>query len=58
MQEHTDEQTDEELMMLVKSQDISAYERLIDRYEQRIFGFVWRMATDVEEARDCTQSSI
>ena len=53
MQEHTDEQ----LMMLVKNHDISAYERLIDRYEQRIFGFVWRVVADVEEARDCTQET-
>lgn len=57
MHEHADEHTDEQLMMLVKSQDISAYERLIDRYEQRIFGFVWRLVADVEEARDCTQET-
>ncbi|MHC4581735.1 MAG: RNA polymerase sigma factor [Planctomycetota bacterium] len=53
MHEHTDEQ----LMMLVKGQDISAYERLIDRYEQRIFGFFWRLVADAEEARDCTQET-
>jgi len=61
MREHTDQHTgqdtDEQLMMLVKSQDISAYERLIDRYEQRIFGFFWRLASDTEEARDCTQET-
>lgn len=61
MREHTDQHTgqdtDEQLMMLVKSQDIPAYERLIDRYEQRIFGFFWRLASDAEEARDCTQET-
>ena len=53
MHEHTDEQ----LMMLVKIQDISAYERLVDKYEQRVFGFFWRLVADAEEARDCTQET-
>jgi len=44
-------------MVLVKSQDVSAYERLIDRYEQRIFGFFWRLVADAEDARDCTQET-
>jgi RNA polymerase sigma-70 factor (ECF subfamily) len=57
MHEHADEHTDEQLMMLVKSQDISAYERLIDRYEQRVFGFFWQLVADAEEARDCTQET-
>lgn len=53
MQEHTDEQ----LMMLVKSQDMSAYERLVDKYEQCLFGFFWRLVADAEQARDCTQET-
>jgi len=53
MREHTDEQ----LMMLVKSQDMSAYERLVDKYERRVFGFFWRLVADAEEARDCTQET-
>ena len=57
MHERADEHTDEQLMMLVKSQDMPAYERLIDRYEQRIFGFFWRLVADAEEARDCTQET-
>ena len=56
-EQHTGQHTDEQLMVLVKSQDVSAYERLIDRYEQRIFGFFWRLAADAEEARDCTQET-
>jgi RNA polymerase sigma-70 factor (ECF subfamily) len=36
---------------------MSAYERLIDRYEQRVFGFFWRLVADAEEARDCTQET-
>ena len=51
------EYTDEQLMMLVKNQDISAYERLVDKYEQCIFGFFWRLVADAEEARDCTQET-
>jgi len=53
MHEHTDEQ----LMMLVKNQNISAYERLVNKYEQRVFGFFWRLVADAEEARDCTQET-
>jgi len=51
------EVTDEQLMMLVKGHDISAFERLFDRYEQRIFGFFWRLGRDTEQAKDCTQET-
>ena len=51
------EYTDEQLMMLVKSQDMSAYEKLVDKYEQRVFGFFWRLVADAEQARDCTQET-
>lgn len=51
------EYTDEQLMMRVKGQDMSAYERLVDKYEQRIFGFFWRLVADAEQARDCTQET-
>ncbi len=51
------EHTDEQLMMLVKGQDMSAYEGLLDRYERRVFGFFWHLVSNVEEARDCTQET-
>jgi RNA polymerase sigma-70 factor (ECF subfamily) len=51
------EYTDEQLMMRVKSQDMSAYERLVEKYEQRVFGFFWRLVADAEQARDCTQET-
>ncbi len=46
--------TDEQLMVLVKGQDLPAYEGLLDRYERRVFGFFWHLVSNVEEARDCT----
>jgi RNA polymerase sigma factor (sigma-70 family) len=51
------EVTDEQLMLQVKKHDISAFEKLLDRYEHRIFGFFWRMNNDIEQARDCTQET-
>ena len=49
--------TDEELMSFVKSQDVSAFEELFERYERRVFAFFYRLIWDVEEARDCTQET-
>ncbi|MHC4518680.1 MAG: RNA polymerase sigma factor [Planctomycetota bacterium] len=50
-------QTDEELMILVQRQDISAFEQLFQRYEQRIFAFFWRLSADRQEAEDGTQET-
>ena len=49
--------TDEELMTYVKEQNISAFEELFGRYEQRIFAFFYRLLWSVEDARDCTQET-
>lgn len=49
--------TDEELMNFVGNQDVSAFEELFHRYERRIFTFFYRLAANVEEARDCTQET-
>ncbi len=52
-----DIQTDEELMGLVQKQDISAFEELLRRYEQRVFGFLWRLSANPQEAEDGTQET-
>jgi len=49
--------TDEELMGLVQKQDISAFEELFRRYEQRIFAFFWRLSANRQEAEDGTQET-
>ncbi len=49
--------TDEELMGLVQRQDISAFEELFRRYEQRIFALFWRLSADRQEAEDGTQDT-
>ena len=49
--------TDEELMGLVQKQDISAFEELFRRYEQRIFAFLWRLSANRQEAEDGTQET-
>ncbi len=52
-----DIQTDEELMGLVQKQNISAFEELLRRYEQRVFGFLWRLSANRHEAEDGTQET-
>jgi len=49
--------SDEELMTLVKEQDISAFEELLGRYERRVFAFFYRLLWNTEDARDCTQET-
>ncbi len=52
-----DIQTDEELMGLLQKQDVSAFEELLRRYEQRIFAFLWRLSANRQEAEDGTQET-
>lgn len=49
--------SDEELMILVKEQDITAFEELLGRYERRVFAFFYRLLWNTEDARDCTQET-
>jgi RNA polymerase sigma-70 factor (ECF subfamily) len=49
--------TDEELMGLVQKQDVSAFEELFRRYDQRIFAFFWRLSPDRHAAEDGTQET-
>jgi DNA-directed RNA polymerase specialized sigma24 family protein len=44
--------TDEELMSRVQRQDISAFEELFRRYDQRVFAFFWRLCANRQEAED------
>ncbi len=52
-----DHYTDEELMGLVQERDISAFEELLRRYEQRVFAFFWRLCANRQEAEDGTQET-
>jgi RNA polymerase sigma-70 factor (ECF subfamily) len=52
-----DTYTDEELMGLARKQDISAFEELFRRYEQRVFAFFWRLSADRQAAEDGTQET-
>ena len=52
-----DTYTDEDLMGLVQKQDLSAFEELFRRYEQRIFAFFWRLSANRQEAEDGTQET-
>jgi RNA polymerase sigma-70 factor (ECF subfamily) len=49
--------TDEERMSRVQKQDVSAFEELFRRYDQRIFGFFWRLCANRQEAEDGTQET-
>ncbi len=44
-------------MGLAQKQDISAFEELFRRYEQRIFAFFWRLCANRHEAEDGTQET-
>lgn len=44
-------------MVRAQKQDISAFEELFRRYEQRIFAFFWRLSANRQEAEDGTQET-
>ena len=44
-------------MNLVQQQDISAFEELFQRYQQRVFAFFWRLSANRQEAEDGTQET-
>ncbi len=41
----------------VQKQEVSAFEELFRRYEQRLFAFFWRLCADRQEAEDGTQET-
>lgn len=49
------DQTDEQLMYSIARSDAAAFQTLLNRYSQRIFGLAWRLCTDKTEAEDLTQ---
>lgn len=44
-------------MSLVRKQDISAFEELFRRYDQRVLAFFWRLCANRQEAEDGTQET-
>ena len=50
-----DDQTDEQLMRATAGSDAAAFQKLLDRYSQRVFGLAWRLCADKTEAEDLTQ---
>jgi RNA polymerase sigma-70 factor (ECF subfamily) len=47
---------DAALMLLVKQGDISAFERLVEKYKQPVLNLVYRMLRDLTEAEDIAQN--
>ena len=44
-------------MSRVQQQDVSAFEELFRRYDQRIFAFFWRLCANRQEAEDGAQET-
>ena len=47
--------SDEELVRKVQTDDLRAYEELVNRYKGKIAGFIYRYASDKEEAEEIAQ---
>jgi RNA polymerase sigma-70 factor (ECF subfamily) len=47
---------DAALMLLVKQGDVSAFERLVEKYKQPVLNLVYRMLRDLTEAEDIAQN--
>jgi RNA polymerase sigma-70 factor, ECF subfamily len=47
---------DAALMLLVKQGDVSAFERLVEKYKQPVLSLVYRMLRDFTEAEDIAQN--
>lgn len=53
--EHLDHAAEAALIDRCRRQDMEAFGKLVDVYQNRVFGFVRRMVTNAEEASDITQ---
>jgi RNA polymerase sigma-70 factor (ECF subfamily) len=53
--EHLDHATEAALIDRCRRQDMDAFGKLVDAYQNRVFGFVRRMVPNPEEASDITQ---
>lgn len=49
--------SDEQLVALTVKGDVSAFNEIVDRWESRLYNFVYRYIGDAEEAKDITQES-
>jgi len=49
--------SDQELVIRAKNGDLSAFETLVSRYEQRVFNLAMRMLHNVHDAEDVTQQT-
>jgi RNA polymerase sigma-70 factor, ECF subfamily len=47
--------SDEVLMLRYKNGDLEAFEQLLDKYQQPLFGFVYRFCNDYQETQDLVQ---
>ena len=54
----TQTETDRELLELIRSDDPGAFERFVERYGDRIFGFGMRVCGEREDARDIAQDTL
>jgi RNA polymerase sigma-70 factor, ECF subfamily len=52
----SDQDPDAALMLLVKQGDVSAFERLVEKYKQPVLSLVYRMLRDLTEAEDIAQN--
>ena len=50
--------SDKELILAIRDGDISAYEELVQRYQQVLFGFVLRILHDEAASQDVVQDSL
>lgn len=50
--------TDEELVKLVQSGDMGAYEQLVRRYQRKLWAFVVRISRDEHEAEDVVYEAL
>jgi RNA polymerase sigma-70 factor (ECF subfamily) len=53
--EHLDQAAEAALIDRCRRQDLDAFGKLVDAYQNRVFGFVRRMVPNAEEASDVTQ---
>lgn len=49
------EQVDEAILARARRRDMEAFGKIVDAYQNRVYGFVRRMVTNPEEAADVTQ---
>jgi len=55
VEHHTDQQTDEQLVMLCLQGQTAAFEILVSRYQRQVFSLAYRLGGDYDEARDMAQ---